>query len=139
MVRTRRNHGQGGSSQGPPTNNPLPSPKWTLILHSLEAINETLRGRQTNEMEGEHPSSGLGNPEGSRDYDRRPLVEDITRELEKIKLPEFAGGRASERAEAWLEGMGRCFALRDYNSNSKAKIAIFQLRDTLNWWGNLER
>eukprot|EP00253_Pinus_taeda_P010441 PITA_10441 len=36
--------------------------------------------------------------------------------------------------------MGRCFALRDYNSNSKAKIAIFQLRDSaLNWWGNLER
>ena len=36
--------------------------------------------------------------------------------------------------------MTRCFALRDYASNSKAKIAIFQLRDnTLNWWGNLER
>jgi hypothetical protein len=36
--------------------------------------------------------------------------------------------------------MIRCFSLRDYASNSKAKIAIFQLRDsTLNWWGNLER
>ena len=36
--------------------------------------------------------------------------------------------------------MRRCFALRDYTSNSKAKIAIFQLRDSaLNWWGNLER
>jgi hypothetical protein len=36
--------------------------------------------------------------------------------------------------------MTRCFALRDYASNSKAKIAIFQLRDSaLNWWGNLER
>jgi len=35
--------------------------------------------------------------------------------------------------------MRRCFALRDYNSNSKAKIEIFQLRDNaLNWWGNLE-
>ena len=90
-------------------------------------------------MEGEHPSSSLGNLEGSRDYDRRPLVEDITRELQKIKLPEFAGGCASEHAEAWLEGMGKCFTLRDYNSNSKAKIAIFQLRDSaMNWWGNLE-
>jgi hypothetical protein len=60
--------------------------------------------------------------------------------LQKIKLPEFAGGHTSERAEAWLEGMTRCFSLRDYASNSKAKIAIFQLRDiTLNWWGNLER
>ena len=91
-------------------------------------------------MKGEHPSLGLGNPKGSRDYDRRPPIKDITRELQRIKLLEFAGGRASERAEAWLEGMGRCFALRDYNSNSKAKIAIFQLRDSaLNWWGNLER
>lgn len=35
--------------------------------------------------------------------------------------------------------MGRCFTLRDYNSNSKDKIEIFQLRDSaLNWWGNLE-
>jgi hypothetical protein len=42
--------------------------------------------------------------------------------------------------EAWLEGMTRCFALRDYASNLKAKIAIFQLRDNaLNCWGNLER
>ena len=81
MVRMRRNQGPRESSQGPPSNNPLPSPELTLILCSLEAINETVRGRQKNEMEGEHPSSGLGNPEGSRDYDRRPPVEDITREL----------------------------------------------------------
>ena len=99
MVRMRRNQGSGESSQGPPSNNPLPSPELTLILRSLEAINETLRGRQTNEMEGEHPSSGLGNPKGSRDFDRRPPVEDIIRELQKIKLPEFLGGHASERAE----------------------------------------
>ena len=39
-----------------------------------------------------------------------------------------------------MEGMTRCFALRDYASTSKAKIVIFQLRDSvLNWWGNLER
>jgi hypothetical protein len=36
--------------------------------------------------------------------------------------------------------MTRCFALRDYVSTSKVKIAIFHLRDSaLNWWGNLER
>jgi hypothetical protein len=36
--------------------------------------------------------------------------------------------------------MTRCFTLRDYASTSKAKITIFQLRDSaLNWWGNLER
>jgi hypothetical protein len=84
--------------------------------------------------------SGTGNPEASRNSRGELPPGDITRELQKIKLPEFVGGRASERAEAWLEGMTRCFALRDYTSNSKAKIAIFQLRDSaLNWWGNLER
>ena len=67
MVRTRRNQGQGGSSQGPPTNKPLPSPELTLILHSLEEINETLKWHQTNEVEVEHPLIGLGNIEGSRD------------------------------------------------------------------------
>jgi hypothetical protein len=60
--------------------------------------------------------------------------------LQKIKIPEFDGGHTSVRTEAWLEGMTRCFALRDYASNSKEKITIFQLRDnTLNWWGKLER
>jgi hypothetical protein len=106
----------------------------------LEAINETLKGRQPAGIEVEPPPSGTGNPEASRDSGGGPPPEDITRELQKIKLPEFARGRASERAEAWLEGMTRCFALRDYASTSKAKIAIFQLRDNaLNWWGNLER
>jgi hypothetical protein len=34
----------------------------------------------------------------------------------------------------------KVFCLKDYTSNSKAKIAIFQLRDNaLTWWGNLER
>jgi hypothetical protein len=88
----------------------------------------------------EPPPSGMGNPEASRNSRGEFPPEDITRELQEIKLLEFVGGCASECAEAWLEGMTRCFALRDYASNSKAKIAIFQLRDsTLNWWGNLER
>jgi hypothetical protein len=88
----------------------------------------------------EPPPSGMGNPEASRDSGEGLPLEDITRELQKIKLPYFFGGRASERVETWLEGMTRCFALRDYASNSKANIVIFQLRDSaLNWWGNLER
>jgi hypothetical protein len=139
MVRTRGGRGGEASSQVPPAP-PPPSPELALILRSLEAINETLKGRQPAETEVEPPPSGAGNPEASRDSGGGPPPEDITREMQKIKLPEFAGGRASERAEAWLEGMTRCFALRDYASNSKAKIAIFQLRDSaLNWWGNLER
>jgi hypothetical protein len=106
MVRTRGNRGRGASSQGPPTSAlPPPSPELALILRSLEAINETLKGRQPTGVEVEPPPSGVGNPEVSRDSGGGPPPEDITRELQKIKLPEFVGGRASERAEAWLEGM----------------------------------
>jgi hypothetical protein len=36
---------QGASSQAPPELLP-PLPELALILHSLEAINETLKGRQ---------------------------------------------------------------------------------------------
>ena len=119
---------------------PPPSLKIALILHSLEAINETLKGHQPAGIEVEPPPSGMSNPEVSRDSGGGPPPKDITRELHKIKLPEFIEGRASERAEAWLESMTRCFSLRDYASTSKAKIVIFQLRDSaLNWWGNLER
>jgi hypothetical protein len=53
----------------------------------------------------EPPLSREANPEGSRDSGGGPPPEDITRELQKIKLPKFAGGRASECAKAWLEGM----------------------------------
>jgi hypothetical protein len=91
----------------------------------LEAINENLKGRQPLGIEVEPPPSGVGNPEESRDSGGGPPPEDITRELQKIKLPEFVGGHASEREEAWLEGMTRCFTLRDYASTSKAKIMIF--------------
>ena len=142
MVRTRGSRGKGASSQASPTPPPPPLPSFelTLILRSLEAINETLKGRQAAGTEVEPPPSGAGNPEASRDSGGGPPPEDITQELQKIKLSEFDGGRTSERAEAWLEGMTRCFSLRDYASNSKARIAIFQLTDSaLNWWGNLER
>jgi hypothetical protein len=106
----------------------------------LEAIKETLKGRQPAGTEVEPPPYGMGNPKSSRNSRGECPLEDITRELQKIKLPEFSRGQANERAEAWLEGMTRCFSLRDYASNSKAKITIFQLRDSaLNWWGNLER
>jgi hypothetical protein len=142
MVRTQGNRGRQALSQALPTLLALqpPSSELTLILRSLEAINETLKGHQPAGIEVEPPPSGTGNPEASRNSGGGPTPEDITRELQKIKLPEFVGGRASERAEAWMEGMARCFSLRDYASTSKVKITIFQLRDnTLNLWGNLER
>jgi hypothetical protein len=93
MVRTRGNRGRGASSQAPPTPPapPPPSPELALILCSLEAINETLKGRQPAGTEVEPPPSGMGNPEASRDSGGGPPPEDITRELQKIKLPEFSG------------------------------------------------
>lgn len=40
----------------------------------------------------------------------------------------------------WLEGMNKCFALREYSSTSKIKIDVFQLKEsTLIRWGNLEK
>jgi hypothetical protein len=48
----------------------------------------------------EPPPYGTGNPKESMDSRGGPPPEDITRELQKIKLLEFAGGRASECAEA---------------------------------------
>jgi hypothetical protein len=91
----------------------------------LEAINETLKGHQPTGIKVEPPPSGTGNTKASRDSGGGPPPEDITRELQKIKLLEFTGGRSSQRAEAWLEGMTRCFTLIDYVSTSKAKISIF--------------
>ena len=41
---------------------------------------------------------GVGNLEASRDLEGGPPPGDVTRELQKIKLPEFVGSRASERA-----------------------------------------
>jgi hypothetical protein len=142
MVRNQGNRGRGTSSQAPPTPPapPPPGSQLALILPSLVAINETLNGRQPTRIEVEPSPSGTGNPEASRDSGGGNPPEDITRELQKIKLLEFVGGHASECVEAWLEGMTRCFFLRDYASTSKVKITIFQLRDNaLNWWGILER
>ena len=40
----------------------------------------------------EPPLSRMGNPKASRDLGGGPPPEDITRELQKIKLPKFGGG-----------------------------------------------
>jgi hypothetical protein len=48
----------------------------------------------------EPPPSRVGNPEASRDLEGGPPPRDITRALQKIKLSDFVGGRASECAKA---------------------------------------
>ena len=59
----------------------------------------------------------------------------IHRELEKVKFLEFFGAPDGAAAEAWLENMAMCFALRDYTSNMKVRMAVFQLKGSaLLWW-----
>jgi hypothetical protein len=59
-------------------------------------------------------------------------------ELEKVKFSEFFGASDGAAAEAWLENMEMYFALRDYTSNMKVHMAVFQLKGSaLLWWKTL--
>ena len=55
-------------------------------------------------------------------------------EFQKIKPPMFDGVE-EEVAESWLINMNKYFQVYEYNSNLKARLAIYQLRDkaTLCW------
>jgi hypothetical protein len=66
---------------------PPPSPRLSLILCSLEAINETLKGRQSANVEMEPPPSGVVNHKVARESEGEPPPGDIKSELQKIKLP----------------------------------------------------
>jgi hypothetical protein len=60
------------------------------------------------------------------------------RDLEKVKFPEFLGATDDVVAEAWLDNMAIRFALRDYTSNIKVRMTVFQLKRTaLLWWKTL--
>ena len=110
-----------------------------MIMNSLEALLETLKEstKAKNKEESQHVATSSAEP---HNLEPRGSREDISRELQKIRLPEFSGGRAGERAEAWLEGMNRCFRLREYSPSAKTKIVVFQLKESaLIWWGNLEK
>jgi hypothetical protein len=68
-----------------------------------------------------------------------PVVSgSVHRELKKVKFSEFMGSTDGLAAEAWLENMAMCFALRDYTSNMKVFMAVFQLKGSaLPWWTTL--
>ena len=70
---------------------------------------------------------------------RTPAVTGrIHRELEKVKFLEFFGASDGETAEALLENMAMCFVLRDYSSNMKVCMVVFELKgSTLLWWKTL--
>ena len=131
MVRTyqrrQRQRDASPSLTPPPSSSPTPSPSppprsasapvapapnLTTVMHSLEAILETLKGSQSTRSKEEQPHLEERHSEKPKDYDDKPQRENISRELQKIKLPEFSGGEAGEHAKAWLEGMIRCFSLK---------------------------
>jgi hypothetical protein len=59
----------------------------------------------------------------------------IHHELEKVKFLKFFGAPDDAVTEAWLENMAMSFSLRDYTSNMKVYMAVFQLNgSTLLWW-----
>jgi hypothetical protein len=49
----------------------------------------------------------------------------VHKELEKVKFPELLGATDNTTVVAWLENMGMCFTLRNYNSNMKFCMAVF--------------
>jgi hypothetical protein len=62
----------------------------------------------------------------------------IHRELEKVKFPKLFGASDDATTEAWLENMVMCFTLRDYTSNMKFYMEVFQLKGSaLLWWKRL--
>jgi hypothetical protein len=70
----------------------------------------------------------------------RALVDTSTihHELEKVKFLNFLGAPDDAVAEAWLENMAMFFSLRDYTSNMKVRMPVFQLKgSTLLWWKTL--
>ena len=61
----------------------------------------------------------------------------IHHELEKVKFPEFFSAPDGAATEAWLENMAMCFALRNYTSNMKVRMAVFQLKGSSPLWWNM--
>jgi hypothetical protein len=56
------------------------------------------------------------------------ITGSIHRELEKVKFPEFFGAPDGATSKAWLDNVAMFFALRDYTSNMKVHMEVFQLK-----------
>eukprot|EP00253_Pinus_taeda_P015998 PITA_15998 len=86
-----------------------------------------------NRLEREH-----GGPVIQNETPQDTTRNDVRRDLEKVKFPEFWGSTDGQSAVAWLENMAMCFTLINYTSNMKAKMGIFQLKGSaLLWWKTL--
>jgi hypothetical protein len=58
----------------------------------------------------------------------------VHQELEKVKFPKFLGATDGRVTKAWLENMAMFFSLRDYTSNMKVCMVIFQLKGSTLLW-----
>jgi len=66
-----------------------PTPELTMIMNSLEALLETLKG-STMAKTKEEPQPLATNSVEPKNFEYKRSKEDISRELQKIKLPEFS-------------------------------------------------
>eukprot|EP00253_Pinus_taeda_P018041 PITA_18041 len=147
MVRrgTRRSGAAKGHSMAPPqqptpttppneggnisTHEQIPVGEVLNLMRSFQHMSEAL----INRLKWEH-----GGPIIQNETPQDTTRNDVRRDLEKVKFPEFWGSTDGQSAEAWLENMAMCFTLRDYTSNMKAKMGIFQLKGSaLLWWKTL--
>jgi hypothetical protein len=66
------------------------------------------------------------------------IISSFHCELEKVKFPKFFGAPDGAVVEAWMENMAMCFALRNYTSNMRVRVAVFQWKGSaLLWWKTL--
>eukprot|EP00253_Pinus_taeda_P027545 PITA_27545 len=147
MVRrsTRRSGAAKGHNMAPPqqptpttppnegenisTQEQIPVGEVLNLMRSFQHMSEAL----INRLEREH-----GGPVMQNETPQNTTRNDVCRDLEKVKFPEFWGSTDGQSVGAWLENMAMCFTLRDYTSNMKAKMGIFQLKgNTLLWWKTL--
>jgi hypothetical protein len=64
-----------------------------------------------------------------------PDAGDQIRGLLRLNPPLFLGSIEGTEAESWLISLDRCFGLRPYGSNLKARMAIHLLRgNATTWW-----
>jgi hypothetical protein len=52
----------------------------------------------------------------------------VHKKIVKVKFPKFMGATDGLSAEAWLDNIAMCFTLRDYTSDMKVSMVVFQLK-----------
>eukprot|EP00253_Pinus_taeda_P004781 PITA_04781 len=80
-----------------------PAPELTVIMNSLEALLETSKEstKAKTKEQSQHLATSLAEP---KNFEPRRSKEDISRELQKIRLPKFSGfGQVNALKHGWKE------------------------------------